>query len=604
MKHFIQCGLVVASVLTVTTGLTSCIDDDYDLSDIDTTTELKVNDLTVPVNFKDIYLEKIIDLDDSDPDAIIKVREVNGEKYYFINKGGDFNADPKNIDKVHAPKPSYNENTSVRISSVNAAGSRRRAAGLPDYREYSVIMHANDFVYHVGSDGNPKVDEAIKEIADVTLDPSEPLTVTLSIHSRDVASISSHVELYDLELVMPEGVTARCGDIQSKNGRIVIPHLESQTGSISTTVVISALDFTSPQNPDGKKVRDGKFDIEESIAIGSGRFLVYPKPGVAISSLPSTIDFTTHYDLTPFTVSMFSGTFDYTVDMEEIAPIEFSDLPDFLLGEETDIRLSEVAIGLQVNNPLAKYGVGCSAGLTLGAQRAGGSVDNQTLQRFNISSAQENQYLVLGTAENTADLFAIPQGFLKIFEPFPGLGNMLSGAGLPERLLVHFESASTPAPKVGGKCHNFPLGVSIPQVHGEYSFTAPLALADGSTIVYNHTNSGWNDEDVDAIAISKLTIRCKLTSTIPAAAKITVRPIDVLGNRIPLTNADEAFAVLPANAKDQEVTLELLGDIRHLDGIYIEAMANGFDGTRLSPDQTIKVADLKATVTGSYTKEL
>lgn len=174
-------------------ALTGCVDDNYDLSDIDTTTELKVNDLTVPLNLKDIYLDKVIDLDDSDPDAVIKVREVNGQRCYVLSKGGNFSADPKSIDKIEAPRPDYKEMTTTRIFANGTGRSARRRAGA-DYKEYAVTYHYNDYTYRVGQDGNPEVDEAIVSVDAVGMDQDGLLKVGLSIQSDEVGMKATHVE--------------------------------------------------------------------------------------------------------------------------------------------------------------------------------------------------------------------------------------------------------------------------------------------------------------------------------------------------------------------------------------------------------------------------
>ena len=76
--------LPAAGIMLMLAGgvVSGCIDDKYDLSDIDTTTELKVTDLTVPVEFDDVYLDQIIDVNEDDPDAILKIREINGSKWF------------------------------------------------------------------------------------------------------------------------------------------------------------------------------------------------------------------------------------------------------------------------------------------------------------------------------------------------------------------------------------------------------------------------------------------------------------------------------------------------------------------------------------------
>lgn len=45
LKHWSCLTAVLTAVVT-----TGCVDDSYDLSDIDTTTRIEVKDLTIPVN--------------------------------------------------------------------------------------------------------------------------------------------------------------------------------------------------------------------------------------------------------------------------------------------------------------------------------------------------------------------------------------------------------------------------------------------------------------------------------------------------------------------------------------------------------------------------
>lgn len=597
-----------AGIIVLATGVltASCIDDNYDLSDIDTTTELKVNDLTVPVNFKDIYLDNIIDLDDSNPDAVVKIRTVNGTKYYYFNKSGNFDANPKSINMVEAPAPDHIESSTIHIyANTTAATHSATAEGADDYTEYSVTPYHTDFEYRVGRDGNPKVDPSIKAIRDVHMKASAPMYITLSFTSDAIASKASHVELHDLVITVPEGMTAHYGATTSREGKITVPYLESTTGRISVTLEVSALSFATTDEPRGKEVTNGMFDFTERVGVKSGRFLVYPDAGFTPADMPSEIDFNTDYDLTGFTVDMFSGSFDYAIDFDDVEPFELTDLPDFLTGAQTNIILARPMLTLDVNSPVADYGLECITGLTLTAERSnGGASVTEILDAFDVTNESEHQFHVLAPDRDAIDATQIPDGANVFFTPFPGLCNILSGEGLPEIIRIKFESPTEPQPRVVGEATDFPLGVSLTQVHGEYTFSAPLALAEGSSIVYTKTQDGWSDEDVDAIAISKLKITAKLTSDIPAGAKVYIRPVDTDGKRIPLTNAETAYATMPSMASNHEVSLELLGDIRHLDGIYIEAIVDDFNSSTLSPDFTIKVSDLRATVTGTYTKEL
>ena len=63
--------------------LSGCIDDKYDLSDVDTTIGIQVSNLTIPVNLDAITLSNILSLDDG---SVIK--DVDG--YYAVLINGDF----------------------------------------------------------------------------------------------------------------------------------------------------------------------------------------------------------------------------------------------------------------------------------------------------------------------------------------------------------------------------------------------------------------------------------------------------------------------------------------------------------------------------------
>ena len=61
--------------------LTSCIDDNYDLSDVDTTSRINVNDLVLPVNIDPIRLGDVIEIDD---ESRIQVVNLNDKEFYAL----------------------------------------------------------------------------------------------------------------------------------------------------------------------------------------------------------------------------------------------------------------------------------------------------------------------------------------------------------------------------------------------------------------------------------------------------------------------------------------------------------------------------------------
>ena len=75
--------------------LSGCIDDDYDLSDIDGTVELQVKDLTIPMNLDDIKLTNIIEISENGQIKIV-------DDKYVIIEDGEFDTDEIEVPMVYA----------------------------------------------------------------------------------------------------------------------------------------------------------------------------------------------------------------------------------------------------------------------------------------------------------------------------------------------------------------------------------------------------------------------------------------------------------------------------------------------------------------------
>ena len=78
-RHFLFTGLSALSVFV----LSSCVDSDYDLSDIDSMARFKTKNLVVPLNLDAITLDQVMDLDE---DSEIKKFEdpETGKTWYAI----------------------------------------------------------------------------------------------------------------------------------------------------------------------------------------------------------------------------------------------------------------------------------------------------------------------------------------------------------------------------------------------------------------------------------------------------------------------------------------------------------------------------------------
>lgn len=72
------------------------------------------------------------------------------------------------------------------------------------------------------------------------------------------------------------------------------------------------------------------------------------------------------------------------------------------------------------------------------------------------------------------------------------------------------------------------------------------------------------------------------------------------GSKIP---GVKASGYIPANANGEHIIIRMEGTIEHLDGITFEAVLNPDSDDALAPSQTIRLENLRARISGSYTTE-
>ena len=94
-KRFLLPSIAVAMGLC---AFTSCIDENYDLSNVDTTAELQVKDLVLPINIDEIAMNQFVSIEDT---GHIKV--INGE--YVLIDSGTYQTDDIIIPEIKIPAP-------------------------------------------------------------------------------------------------------------------------------------------------------------------------------------------------------------------------------------------------------------------------------------------------------------------------------------------------------------------------------------------------------------------------------------------------------------------------------------------------------------------
>lgn len=593
-----------AWLLSIPVLLSGCVDNNYDLDDIDTTTRIPVTDLTIPLNLKSILLDDVLDLSDNEN---ISVSEANGKKIYAIEKSGTIEYDNISIAPVHINAPSIN---STQISL--------QASGLP----IPAPAHANSdwadlltVKYNIDSEmlttvrlSTQGIDPALVSVDKITSSRNIELNIKFTL-PRGLANNVGKLRFSNVTLQLPKGLylngnsaTLNFGTYDPATGKAVLNHEVNLSGNNIVEIRLTA-DMLKASEA-GFSIVDHSINFAENTGLLTGGYIALT-PKFDNITLDNQFTLTGDYDLTSFDIKTVSGEVDYNVSGIDIDPIDLSNLPDFLADPETNILLNNPQIYLGVTNPTADYDTGLSGKVVLESVFKNGAVNqpvspefsigwNRGPVRYNVALASDPSQL------NLIGRFPNPDKYV-----YNGLNTLLSDPnqtdGLPKTIHValdglRFHGHATDFPIRQNDNSNF--GV-IPAVEGEYSFYAPLAMDLGSTIVYAKTEDEIGSEDIDKITINKLTLNAQAQTNLPYNIRIDLAVFNKDGKQV--GKCTKALELKPNANGPIVLTVESTPDspITDIDAIQYRARIVSTGDTRpLSPDQFIKLNDIRLSLDG------
>ena len=555
----------------IAVSLTGCMDKDYDLSDIDTTSEFRLVDLVLPLNVTQVALDNIITLDDN---SALKVMNVDGKDVYAIVKTGDFKSDPFKINDINSDVP-HIAPTKANFELITVADTYN--FDLVSFPEQAISYTADN------------IDENIVALSEVFMD-DEPSELALAFSIDGGAAQGMTYDLNNVVIDLPAGlqvVNLPSGyKYDPATGVLNVDHVACANGNGKIAINISGMKMTDESTFTG-----GKLDYNSTITFKSAKLTV---KSTSTSTVPQKMSFSINSSLSAMHITAFSGRVHYNLDAESmnIPSVEMNDIPDFFSKDDTRLRLAnpQIYIGID-NNPVAQYGLGFSTGLVLtkcyGTNKTPYSPANLIKTNGEYGAGPYNFVL------SPTDPKTYPADFSQHLThvPFPEMGDILYGAGLPDKIDINLDKPMIPE----GEVTHFRLQ-DYPALTGRYELLAPLAFKpEGTVIEYNTTYDDWGSEDLDKLSIKSLTITADAVSTVPMDAVMHITPIAGVAENVQVSEM-----ILKAQAESQPITLTVTGDIRKLQGIKLSAILNPTNENAVSPDQTITLTNLRAKVTGSY----
>lgn len=567
MKQFL-CLSAAAGLMAV--SMASCIDDKYDLDNLDKKSEFKLVDLTLPVNVSEVKLDQIIKLDEN---SSLKVVEMNGKEVYAVVQSGDFESQSLQIKDIQTSTPQIAP-TYVEFDVVTVEG--QHDFQLRDVPPQPLTYTADN------------VDDYITGLTGIYME-KEPSVLTMEVNLEGATDIE--YELSKLRILMPKGLQVNpvAGyDYNPGSGVLTIDKVGVKNGKGAISLEITGMELT-----DEARFENQKLIYESSIIFKEATLSV--KSG-STSLVPRRVRFSINSTLTALHITSFSGDVHYDLTGEglDIPSVSLGDLPDFLSQGNTTLRLAnpQLYVGVE-RNPVAEYGLNFSTGMRLTkiyGQSATGSYEPERRIETSTDKYGAGPYdFVL----SPTDPKSYPDQFAKNIEhiPFPGMSNVLDGAGLPDRIEIELLKPEIPTHHVD----HFKLQ-EYSALKGHYEFLAPLAFKpEGTVIIYSDTFDDWGSEDLDKLTLNAITVDADALSTLPLDAKLHITP---LADEI--SDLKVSDVILKASPDTQHITLGVTGTIRNFKGITIEAVVTPANEDVIAPGQTITLTNLKAKVSGSY----
>ena len=598
-------------------ALSSCVDENYNLSNLDTTVEVNITKLTVPLNVDSLVLDQVLDLEDN---SRIKKAVVNGKEIYALVEEGSFKSGKIEIPGFTTDSPDINPIKAKLNKSQRPKNSRRRGVGRKSERPLGIYPLSN-----ISTSFNAKgeVDQTIKGIRKINVDAAYNMKVDVSDDA--LMSKVDKISFEGFKAKLPKGLEGKIEIIADKavdlsslydsstgildmSGEKMTPELEeklmscltTEKGTLELNFEIDAIDMDKASGE--IKFENGLFEYIGNIKVEEGDIAIYSdelKEEMTFDKLPNTIDYVCTPKLQEIVVEKFSGDIQYDIDGIKIDAVKLNGLPDFFAQDETNIELANPQIYLKLNNPLANDQIYAEAGLEMVAKRNNkndkyATLDDEVLKMDKM----ENVFCLTSDVNIKKEEMSAEYNNAKVV-PFTGLSSILSGNGLPDEININVVNPNIPKQEIS----DFKLDQKINPIEGTYMFFAPLALKDAnSRIVYTDTIDGWHNKTMEKLTITEIVVNTNIKSDVPLNLALTFLPIDVNGNVF--KNVKTTKMMVEANEKLQPIEFGIAGEIKGIDGLIIRAVLTGSNGETITPDQKLTLNDLKITVSGQYVDEL
>ncbi|MDE7160701.1 MAG: hypothetical protein K2O24_07675 [Muribaculaceae bacterium] len=578
MRHPLPFYAIPAAALLLLPG---CLDDKYDLSDVDTTTELKVSDLVVPVNLNTLTLHEVTDL--SDNEYITTVKDAQGKEYYAFSSSESFRSGEIQIPSFKITPPQFPGLTLYLKKATTTQSVQHRAVSLQPASALADIKFTGT------------LPQGVLEIDHLGIS-----TATLGIY---LAPYNENINCGNLQLQFPAGldvIETSAGQYNKTTGVLDLGETTlSRYSSNYIYIRFNGMGKECLKSAEGAVEFFGKVGILTTGSLSYDGNPDYYEPRLEISFSTET--------LYPQNIT---ATVDYDIKNIIFDTIHLDGLPDLLASENTSINAAAPQIYIGINNNVGEFFGDTFLGYTSTFRRSDGQTmqtTGRTSEKIEVSKELRTNILLKGNPASVPSLEQYLNPAPDQYD-FPSLSNVLfagngKGAwGLPKTI----EISATDVKVKGTRVRDLPLGIYQPGFTGTYTVFVPLAFEKGSVVQYTSTDAGWDSEDLSDLRVNTLHVSATVSTDIPFKVDFSITPLDSNGRPIPV--AESTHIILPANANLQDINLNITAlpgqPITDLDGITYSATVSVEEtgnNAPITPEMAVSLENVRITVDGAWT---
>lgn len=562
-------------------GFSGCTDNDYDLSEIDSTIGIGGDGLEIPsLSTEIIPLKDVLELE---ANGSVVEDEVSGD-YVFRQSGADVAPVHPFIDKITVAEQNSVSND-LELTFSSASGSRRRSAT----RAGGQSVVADGWIQAFTYEGNKP-----EEVVDL-YEAEVSSKVTLDIDFSDVKSVVSKFD--QIEVDMPAFMTinnVKCGGyaFEQSGSKLTLKNVYTSS-NMTITADITSLNFKEKDTSYGSlSISGGKVKMEGKVHVTAVASSFNSGAGTTGRKISSVMN------MSKFVVNAATGKFNPEIALSDLGNIKVSGIPDFLQGGNVVVDLYNPQIKLTVTSDMDVPGTlnGVIKSFKNGQLLATVNVDN-----IPIDANKTSTICICRRSEGVS-------GFDHVLTN-PNLSKLIET--IPDNITF---SANASADQTNN--YRFELGHNY-TVQPAYSVDAPIAFGENASIEYRDTLDGWNDniKDFELAEGAYVNMDASIKSCVPAYMTVSAVPVDVNGNAISadelsveVTGSVEASkdgvseTTSPVNIKVSQMKK---GVMKKLDGIVFVVAGKASDGnnavtgiTLNANRHTLKVEQLKIKLVG------